>query len=105
MSAYSVSPPSSGTSSAASSDALAEIRLNELSECQYWLPRRKRLSLSSGSVTCRPLRVTFESEIVVGRFSVERGSRVLVFSSAPRRRLNATCASSSRYWPGNAMTP
>src|SRR5678816_1702547 len=63
MLANSVSPPSGGTSRAASSEACAGTRLKELSLCHIWLPALKRLRLS-------PLGINWSSASTLARYEI-----------------------------------
>ena len=103
MLANSVSPPSGGTSRAASSEACAGTRLNELSLCHIWLPALKRLRLS-------PLGINWSSASTLARYEISGATLAtelivrIVVSSGPKRRVNAICSSSPICWPRKSST-
>ena len=99
MSAHSVSPPFSGTSTARSSDALAPTFLNDESVCQERLPFRNRPSLSSGLATAPSLPTLESSEISCRSVRCES-----VRSSGPKRRLKAMCSASLKCASGKTST-
>ena len=101
MSANSVSPPSCGTASARSREALAGLLLKELSLCQIRLPLlcRKR-ALPTGSM--RPSGPTFDAMKISG--CAPSTAVVCRRSRGPKRRLKAMYASSSRCWAGKINT-
>ncbi len=96
MSANSVFPPVGFTMRAESSEYLAGIARNELSECQSMLPRlnkRTRESRSRG----RPSRPRLETSFMPTGRRLSSGLVMLpprASSKAPKLRLNTICCSS-----------